>query len=96
MMTPAMRRRHLGRIAAMPCLLCELLGIEQTARTTVHHIREGQGMSQRANDYLAVPLCESCHQGSSGIHGDRSLLRIAKTTELDLLAETIARLTHDH
>lgn len=77
--------------------LFKLLGIEQTTRTTVHHIREGQGMSQRANDYLTIPLCEDCHQNNRGsIHGDRSLLRIAKTTELDLLAETIARLTHDH
>ncbi len=51
-------------------------------------------MSQRASDYLAIPLCPDCHQGKSGIHGDRTLLRIYKTTELDLLAKTI-RLLHE-
>ena len=54
-----------------------------------HHIREGQGMSQRASDFLAIPLCPDCHQGGMGIHGDRTLLRIHKLTELDLLARTI-------
>lgn len=54
-----------------------------------HHIREGQGMAQRASDFLAIPLCPECHQGQMGVHGDRTMLRIHKLTELDLLARTI-------
>jgi hypothetical protein len=59
---------------------------------TVHHLRTGQGKGQRASDYLTVALCPDCHQGPHGIHGDRSLLRIAKVEELDLLALTIEAL----
>lgn len=76
-------------LAERPCVLCELLCQDQVGRTTIHHIREGQGMSQRASHWLVVPLCEDCHQGKGGVHGDRSLLRIAKVEELDLLAITI-------
>lgn len=49
-------------------------------------------MSQRASDFLTVPLCPSCHTGPLGIHGDKTMLRIHKKDELDLLAETIERL----
>jgi hypothetical protein len=87
-------KAHMGRVAAMGCVLCRLLGMPQESKTDVHHIREGQGMSQRASNWLVIPLCHSgCHQGPCGIHGDRSLLRIAKVDELDLLAMTIQELT---
>lgn len=85
--------KHLDRIASMPCALCEKLGQHQLTRTECHHLREGQGMAQRARDELAIPLCRDCHRGPNGLHGDRSLFRIAKTDELDLLADTIGRLT---
>lgn len=86
-------RRHMGLIAAMPCVLCELLGEPQTSKTDVHHIRDGAGAGQRNSDFLTVSLChETCHQGQQGIHGDKSRLRLAGVTELDLLAMTIARM----
>lgn len=87
-----MSRLHLATIASLPCVLCELLGMPQTSKTDVHHIREGQGMSQRAADMLTIPLChKGCHQGPQGIHGDRSLLRLAKVEELDLLDITLTK-----
>lgn len=49
-------------------------------------------MSQRASDWLTVPLCQECHTGPNGLHGNRSLLRIRKLEELDLLAMTIEAL----
>ena len=49
-------------------------------------------MSQRASNFLTIPLCPGCHRGPSGIHGDRSLMRIQKLDELDLLALTIEAL----
>lgn len=85
----AKSKRHMGHIAEMPCILCTLLGQRQIGRTYVHHLREDQGMSQRASDFLTIPLCYDCHQGPHGIHGDRSLLRVAKVSELDLLAATM-------
>ena len=89
----AAERNHHERIAAMSCVVCDALEIPQEQPTTVHHIREGQGIAQRSSHWLAVPLCHFCHQGGPGAHGDRSLLRLAKMTELDLLAETIKRLS---
>lgn len=86
-MSNAAQKRHLARVKTLPCSCCG-----QSAPSDAHHIREGQGMGQRASDWLAIPLCKSCHQGSNGIHGDRSMLRILKTDELGLLAKTIEML----
>lgn len=77
-------RIHLERIKLMPCGLCSA-----PAPSMAHHIREGQGMAQRADHFLAIPLCEACHTGPCGIHGDRSLWRVYKQDELGVLAQTI-------
>jgi len=76
-------KQYLDWVAQQNCVLCGAYGVH------CHHIREGQGMAQRASDFLAIPLCPDCHQGPMGIHGDRTMLRIHKMTELDLLAKTI-------
>lgn len=74
-------------------MLCEALGLEQDGPTEAHHLRTGLGGGQRAMDWLAAALCRNrCHQGAAGIHGDRSLLRRARCTEIDLLGWTIAKL----
>lgn len=89
----AAEQRHMDRVAELGCILCKKIGAQQFSKTDLHHIREGQGMAQRASNWLVVPLChDSCHQGPLGIHGDRTLLRIAKADELDLLAWTLAEL----
>lgn len=85
-MTTAAEKRHMARVARLTCAVCGVDGVH------VHHIREGQGMGQRASNWLVVPLCPDCHQGPRGIHGDRSALRLRKLDELDLLADTIRRL----
>lgn len=78
--------RHMDRVAQLDCVLCGARPVE------VHHLREGQGMAQRASSFLTVALCPDCHRGPSGLHGDKSLLRIQKVEELDLLARTIEAL----
>ena len=80
-------RRHMGRVAELSCLTCGADGVH------VHHIREGQGLSQRASNWLTVPLCPDCHLGPNGLHGDKSIMRVLKLDELDLLAMTIERLS---
>lgn len=87
--TKAIRQYH-DAVASLGCVLCDRLG-QGRPPATIHHIREGQGMSQRASDWLVIPLCPACHQGDCGIHGDRTFLRIANCSELDLLADTIRR-----
>ena len=83
---------YVARVRSLSCVLCDMLGQRQTTPTNVHHPREGQGMSQRADHFLSIALCQECHQGKLGIHGDRTLLRIAKVDEMDLLAATVERL----
>ena len=85
-MTTAKERQYMDKVASLPCACCGAYGVE------VHHVREGQGMSQRASNFLTVPLCPDCHRGTNGIHGNKSYLRIKKLEELDLLAETIKRI----
>jgi hypothetical protein len=81
--------RHMGRIKAMNCICCELLDRLQRSPTDCHHIREGR---QERNDFLTLPLChDDCHQGPSGVHGDKRWLRMLKMTEFDLLALVIEK-----
>lgn len=78
--------RYMGRVAQLPCFICGTTPVE------VHHVREGQGMAQRAANYLTVPLCPEHHRGKTGWHGDRSAWRLRKVDEMDALADTIRRL----
>ena len=79
-------RKHMDRVAQLPCATCGEWPVQ------VHHLREGQGMGQRAQHWLTVPLCPDCHTGPSGIHGDKSAMRLRKLDEMDLLAATIEAL----
>ena len=84
-MTTREERRHMSRVASMGCLICG-------GEASLHHIREGQGMSQRASNYLVVPLCRDHHQGKISIHGSPDQFKAVYGSEYDLLAETIRRL----
>lgn len=89
-MTTAAQQRHKDRIAELGCILCRKLGYGETP-ACLHHVREGQGMSQRASDMLVIGLCPEHHQGATGLHGlgTREFERRYKTTELDLLADAL-------
>lgn len=78
-------RKYLDRVASLGCIICG-------APACIHHIREGQGMSQRASDRDVLPLCHNHHQGKEGIHtlGTRTWQK-KFGTELELL-ERVKRL----
>lgn len=43
--------------------------------------------------YLCIPLCKDCHQGSfNGIHGQKRIWSALKKTEMSCLNDTIGRL----
>lgn len=86
--TTAAEKRHMDRVAALPCVLCGAMPVE------LHHIREGQGAAQRAQDTLVLPLCPGCHRGPNGVHGlgRKGFFTRYKKDELDLLAETLEAL----
>ena len=78
--------RYMGKIAELGCI------IHPGTPALVHHIREGQGMAQRAPNYLVIPLCPECHVGAFSIHKSPREFQNIYGSELDLLAETIGRL----
>lgn len=86
-MTTLGEARHLDRVAALPCCLCGAWPTE------VHHILEGRIKGRRSAHFCTISLCHDCHRGShNGIHGRQAMLRIHKTTELELLAQTLERI----
>lgn len=90
---------YLGRLTRLGCVVCrefaERCGLTyeppdpSLQLTVIHHLREGEGMAQRAPNWLAVPLCVADHTGKNGVHGDKGRLRQLKADEMDLLAWTI-------
>lgn len=82
-MTTAAEKRHMGRIAKLPCGTCSEWPVE------VHHITES---GRRISHYMTIPLCPECHKGKLGVHGDKTMMRVMKTSELKLLAKTIEAL----
>ena len=62
-LTPS-ERRHLQKVKALPCGVCGAAG-----PSDAHHIEQHK-------QYLCIPLCKDCHQGSfNGIHGQKRLQR---------------------
>ena len=80
----AAERKHLGRIKEMSCSVCDAPG-----PSDAHHIEQHK-------QYLCIPLCKDCHQGSfAGIHGQKRAWIQRKMTEMDALNITIKRLLEE-
>jgi hypothetical protein len=91
----AAEREHMGRVAALGCIVCRKL-FSACSPAEVHHIREGTG-NGRASHYDTLPLCYLHHRGADGIHniGTKRWHR-RFWTELELLAEVWALLEARH
>jgi len=85
--THAADRGYIEKVKSLPCSCCGA-----SPPSSAHHIREGQGTAQKADNFLTIALCFECHQGVSGLHGDKTLMRIQKIEEIDLLSRTIEML----
>lgn len=79
---------YMGAVKELSCAVCD-----QPGPSDAHHVRTGQGMSQRAGNYCVVPLCNDCHQGKDGIHGTQFAWKLRKMSEMDALDHTIRRMT---
>lgn len=87
--------RHMGKVAALGCVVCRNLGYGPTP-AQVHHIKEECGAGQRQSDFLTIPLCAEHHlDGGKGVafHAGWKEFERLYGTELDLLAQTIGDLT---
>jgi hypothetical protein len=86
-------KRHMHRVAQVPCVLCKHMGLGDTP-AQVHHLKFGTGASDRAHDCLTIALCPEHHTGKSGVHAlkEHGLYLRYKLSELDLLAMTLEAL----
>jgi hypothetical protein len=77
----AAARRHLARVKALPCSVCD-----EPGPSDAHHIEQGL-------HYTCVALCKECHQGPvMGWHGQRRAWAVRKMDELAALNRTVERL----
>ncbi|MCK5601317.1 DUF968 domain-containing protein [Candidatus Pacearchaeota archaeon] len=85
----AAEKKYLSRIAEQGCCACRfVLGYHDTP-ASIHHIRDGQGGSQRAPTHETLPLCPIHHQtGGYGvaIHSGEIEWESKFGTERELLA----------
>lgn len=73
-------RRHIKRVASLPCSLCN-----RPPPSEVHEMRQGCW-------YTSMALCTECHRGSVlGLHGQRRAWAVRKMDECDALAITVQR-----
>lgn len=80
----AAERAHLRCVKSVACVLCDA-----PPPSIAHHVVQG-------DHFTTVAVCESCHVGQRGIHGDQSMLRLrfrVRGTGGELLAinETLRR-----
>ena len=73
-------RAHVDKVKSGPCAVCG-----EGDYSEAHEITQG-------NWYTSIALCEHCHRGPQGIHGDKTLWRIFKVDENDALNETLRRI----
>ena len=82
-------KEHLSKVASIGCIVCMNQGSEGTP-AEIHHIRHGNGMSQRASNYEAIPLCHIHHRtGGYGvaIHAGRKEFERLYGDEIELLKQ---------
>jgi hypothetical protein len=82
---------HLAAVKSCACVTCDA-----PAPSEAHHVVQG-------DHYTTVALCQPCHRGPRGIHGDQTMLRLRFRSagthgELRAINETmrrVARLRRD-
>ena len=82
-------RAHMEKVARLPCLCCDMLGIPQDGRTYVHHCRSG---GQLKDDFKTVPLCHFHHQGYGGYHTNKRAWEKQFGFDIDWLDWVAARI----
>ena len=83
-------RAHMGRVAALSCVVCRNNGIDGSP-AEVHHIGNGT-MGKRSSNYEVIPLCHAHHRtGGHGVavHAGRKAFERLNGTEKALLEQTL-------
>lgn len=82
-------KEHLGRVAALGCIVCRHAETPFMA-AEVHHIRQGAGMGRRNSHFETIPLCPMHHRtGGYGVafHAGPKVWQELYGTERELLEE---------
>lgn len=85
---------YLSRVAGLGCIVCKNLNLGETP-AEIHHIRTGQGVGQRADNFKVIPLCHTHHRnGGHGvaIHAGRQSWEDNYGTETELLVQVLYEL----
>lgn len=61
---------RLGRVGAMPCIICVEWDMVQNSPTEVHHCKSGRYSFAKASDAMTIPLCHSHHNKLRPYAGD--------------------------
>lgn len=85
-------KQYLNDISSLGCVACRIAGYGPTP-AEIHHPREGQGMSQRAEHKSGIPLCPAHHRGTQhpavpSIHLDKLMFVGMFGTEAELVEQT--------
>ena len=83
----------MAKIAAMGCIICELVLKEYGTPAQVHHVKTRPGWG-RSSHFATIPLCFEHHQGNLGFHmiGRTRFKFIYGYSELELLDIVTERL----
>lgn len=86
-------KAHVNRVAELGCVACYVqVGVWGTPGE-IHHIREGQGMAQRAEWKKVICLCANHHRNSGNgkiaIHSGKRSFTCVYGSELFLLNLTL-------
>lgn len=90
-------QQHLDRVASLGCCVYKNLGYPDSP-AGIHHVRTGQGTSQRSSHFNTLPLCAAHHQtGGYGVayHAGPEIWAKKYGTETELLIQVTSDLDGD-
>ncbi|OWO84002.1 hypothetical protein B5C26_02905 [Photorhabdus luminescens] len=81
-------KQWLSDVASLGCICCRNMGLGASF-AEIHHVRTGQGIAQRADNFSVLPLCIPHHRAcySTGFHAAPRTWQKIHGTELELLAQ---------
>jgi hypothetical protein len=77
----AAEKRHVEKLASLPCACCE-----NTGPVEIHEFEQGAW-------FASVPLCTPCHRGPEGWHGTRLRWTLRRMDMVKAINNTIRRIS---
>jgi len=96
-MTTKAEKEHMGRVAALGCIVCYNNGYEGTP-AACHHLLDKKAMGKRSSHFEVLPLCGIHHQygdgsenyqGEIAVHYSKKRFEEKYGTERELLQQVL-------